>query len=164
MPTLYELSADLQFLLDLADQEGGDESIEQALDEIQGQISEKAESIGKIVRELEITAEGRRKEADRLVHRANVAEKAAKRALDYLEQNMRLIGMKTLETKSFKYTRAKNGGKQPIEINEDIVPDDYKVEKVQTKINRERIRKEMESGNKLPFAQFQERGERFIMN
>ncbi len=158
MPTLYELSADLMYILDLAEKEGGDESLEQAMQEIQGSIEHKAESIGKLVKEMQMLAETRKKEAQRMTRRSKIAENAAERAMNYLQENMTLCGMKSLETESFKISRCRNS-QSPVTIEDHLVPDEYKTETVQMKINKDRIRKELEAGTVLPFATLQERGE-----
>ena len=158
MPTLYELSADLMYILDLADKEGSEESLEQAMDEIQGSIEDKAESIGRLVNEMNMLADTRKEEAKRMTRRAKVAENAAKRAKDYLRENMALCGMQSLETKSFKISRCRNS-KAAVAVEDHLVPDEYKTETVQMKINTDRIREELEAGTVLPFASLKERGE-----
>ena len=57
----------------------------------------------------------------------------------------------------FTFTIAKNGGKQPIAIQEDQVPQEYKVATYST--NKDLIREVLERGIELPFAKFEERGE-----
>ena len=158
MPTLYELSADLMYILDLSEKEGSEESLEQAMQEIQGSIEHKAESIGKLVKEMQRLAETRKKEAQRMTRRSKIAENAAERAMNYLQENMTLCGMKSLETVSFKFSRCRNS-QSPVTIEDHLVPDEYKTETVQMKIDKDRIRKELEAGTVLPFATLQERGE-----
>tara|TARA_R100001463_G_scaffold9580_2_gene28799 strand:- start:161 stop:652 length:492 start_codon:yes stop_codon:yes gene_type:complete len=158
MPTLYELSADLMYILDLSDKEGGDESLEKAMEDIQGSIEEKAEAIGMLVAEMNALADARKAEAQRLMNRSKVAANAAKRAKEYLRENMAMCGMQSLETKSFKISRCRNS-KGSVVVDDHLVPDEYKSETVQTKIDTDRIREELESGAVLPFATLKERGE-----
>ena len=111
-----------------------------------------------IVNEMLALAEARKNESNRMFKRSKVAENAAKRAKEYLRENMALCGMQSLETKSFKISRCKNS-KSALAVDEHLVPDEYKTETVQTKINTVRIREELESGTVLPFATLKERGE-----
>ena len=159
MPTLYELTDDIKFVLQLADSENADESLTEALDNLQGAFQKKAENIAVLVQELLALSVSRTTEAKRMQDRANVALNSAKRAKEYLRENMESCGMQSLETERFRITRCKNGGKSPLDLIDDQVPTDYRVEKTVSTVDTERIRKELESGSVLKFARFSDRGE-----
>ena len=159
MPTLYQLSEDIKYILDLADEDEDEQSLREALENLSGECEDKAESIATLVQELTALSVSRDAEAKRLINRAKVALNAARRAKEYLRENMKMCGMRSLDTNRFRITRCKNSGKSPIDLIEDKVPESYKNETVISKIDTERIREELELGTDLEFAKLADRGE-----
>jgi hypothetical protein len=168
MSTLYEINHDINDLenqleeLDLnnASQEEHNAFIERWLC-LEGQLHSKLDNYGIFIRELEARAEVRKAEAKRLQERATVDENKAKALKESLLYVFTARDLKKIETKRFSFSRAKNGGKAPIILDEQIpiseIPTEYQTVIVQ--ISKETIRKALESGQELPFARLGERGE-----
>jgi len=168
MSTLYEINHDINDLenqleeLDLnnASQEEHNAFIERWLC-LEGQLHSKLDNYGIFIRELEARAEVRKAEAKRLQERATVDENKAKALKESLLYVFTARDLKKLETKRFSFSRAKNGGKAPVIMDEQIpiseIPTEYQTVIVQ--ISKETIRKALESGQELPFARLGERGE-----
>lgn len=66
----------------------------------------------------------------------------------------------SLKTPRFNVSVAKNGGKAPIAISEDVDPDELpdRFVRVKRSVDTEACRKALEAGESLPFAQLGDRG------
>lgn len=163
MSNLYELSQEMAALDEaLAQAENPDAPevkalIERAMD-LTTERKIKIEGCCRLIRELESRAEARRAEAKRLNERAQIAENAAERVKAFLMNAMHVMGIKKEDTEHFTVTVANNGGKLPMTIDDDKVPDAYTTLETVVKVDKERIRKELEDGQQLAFARLGERG------
>ena len=71
---------------------------------------------------------------------------------------IQMTGSRKMVTDHFKLSIVKNGGKQPMEVDEiEKIPQDYLTMKPVA--NMEKIRQELEGGSQLDFARLKERGE-----
>ena len=150
MTTLYELTAEYRDLIELLDEEGegADESIEQALSQIEGDIKVKSENIAKVWHELNAKAEARRKEANRLRDRAAVAERAAQRIRKYLLEAMMAVKAKAVEWDTGSVSVCRNGGAAPIEVTDDL-PDEYMKTHMTIEPDLDKIRTALKSGEQV---------------
>jgi hypothetical protein len=98
-------------------------------------------------------------ESKRLAARAEVNQNLADNLKERLQLALKTMGIKKLETERFTVSIAKNGGKAPMELKDAEVPDAYTTLETVVKVDRERIRKELEEGKELAFAKLGERGE-----
>lgn len=103
MMRLYEITAAMERILELVENEGEDaQPWQPALDELEGLWEHKAESICKVIRMLEASSGAKEAEAKRLQTSANADQHAADRLKAYLQQNMESIQQDTLNTPLFK--------------------------------------------------------------
>ncbi len=164
MSNLYELSVEMQCLDVLLSQADNPDTpevkalIERAMD-LTTERKVKIEGCCRFIRELESRAEARRAEAKRLNERAEIAENAAERVKAFLMQAMTVMGIKKEDTEHFTVTVANNGGKTPMTVDEAKVPAAYTTLEAVVKVDKERIRKELEEGKALGFAKLGERGQ-----
>lgn len=163
MTNLYQLSAEMAALDEILSQVENVDTpeckalIERAMD-LTTERKIKIEGCCRFIRELESRAVARREEAKRLNARAEIAENAAERVKEFLLKAMQLVGAKKEDTEHFTVTVKNNGGKAPMTVDDDKVPAAYTTLETEIKIDKERIRAELESGAKLPFARLGERG------
>ncbi len=157
MATLYEITGDyLRILEMMKDSDFDDQCILDTLEAIDGELEVKAENYVKIIKELESEAEKFKKERDRLNNTLTIIENRYKNLKQRLFDSMKLTGKTKILTDIFCICIQKNGGKKPLTILPDAdIPDEY-CEKVP---DLEKIRKSLESGNILSFAELKERGE-----
>lgn len=155
MASLYELTDAYRNIQDMI--ENGDENLEAILTTINDEIETKAENYAKVMANMESDIDAIDKEIERLQNRKATIKNGIARMKETLYQNMKQIGKEKFKTELFTFTIAKNGGKQPIAIQEDQVPQEYKVATYST--NKDLIREVLERGIELPFAKFEERGE-----
>lgn len=138
-----------------------EELIANTLEGVEGEIEIKLDSYGVIVNELQADVE----KIDQEIKRLTTKKKTIANSINYLK-NMVMQTMGTLNTRKvkgdkFTWTIAKNGGKAPLIIDEDMpaisLPEEYQLWDV--KPNKEVIRQDLEAGKELPYARLGERGE-----
>ena len=159
-PSLYELTTDLQALLDFGYSEDDAEAFSDTLNGIMGGIQDKADGYCAVLSRFKGNVDMIKAEEARLKARREVIEhniERMKEALQMALETMEEGGMKPeIKTGLHTIKLAGNGGKQPLKVDEDNVPDNYKVVIYQT--DKEKIRKELESGKELEFAELLPRG------
>lgn len=160
-PSLYELTNDLQALLDFGFTEEDEEVFNDTLDGILAGIGDKSDGYVAVLDHFNanismIKAEEERLKARREVieNRVKAMKEALKRVLEVMEEN----GTEKPEIKTAFHTikLAGNGGKQPLKVDEDKVPDSFK--KVILETDNDKIRKAIEAGETLDFAELLPRG------
>lgn len=163
MPTLYDITQELQALDDLLVENGGDVSdpavdaiITAWMDKIEGDLENKVDGYCAFIREMEARSAARQQEIDRLKALVESDFNAISKLKDRLKAALEVIGRPKVQTKRFAVSVCKNGGQQPVEINEDQVPQDYM--NWTPVVNGARIREELAAGKELPFARMLERG------
>lgn len=160
-PTLFELTTDLNALLDLGYSEDDSEAFMDTLNGIMGGIEDKADGYCAVINRFDANAQMIKAEEVRLAARRKVIENNIQRMKDALQMTLETMeqgGIEKPEIKTALHTikLAGNGGQQKMTINEEKVPDSYKVIVYQT--DKERIRKELEESKKLDFAELLPRG------
>jgi hypothetical protein len=159
---LYDLTQkfrDLRELADSTEPEELGECFHSAMADADMSIAQKFESICMVIRELEAIEEARCSEAARLRVRAKHAANAVERLKGMMGDTLRVVSPESLHLKCgiFEVKIAKNGGKQPIKLHDDDVPDVWK--KATLSPDMELIRVSLEKGEPLGFAQLEPRGE-----
>lgn len=94
-----------------------DPVIDQLLQDLEGDISQKVENYCKFIRELELTAEARKAEGTRIMALVKTDLNLAQRLRDRLLYFMGLQGVNKLETKTFKIGVINNGGPVPLRVD-----------------------------------------------
>lgn len=159
METLYSLSDEYEQLMELAI--STDPSDEQAfadtLEGLTAVINTKMDDYAVVMTHLKGRSDMIQAEIERL--------QAMKQAIDNHEKRMKAtmlhvmtekLGQRKIQTDFHTFTVCKNGGKQPMEITDDV-PDNYK--RIVYETDLEKIRKDLEDGKELSFAHLNERGE-----
>lgn len=128
MNTLYELTDQYQSIMDmLYDGETDEQLVMDTLESIDGEIEDKADNYAKIIKMMLADAETLKNEEARLYVRRKSLEMRAQRMKDNLQANLEFIGKTKFKTALFSFSVAKNGGKQPLEITENLgeIPGKY---------------------------------------
>lgn len=163
MRTLFEITGDLLALDELLFESGGDITgveVSQAVDdwfsELDGDLTNKVDNYCSLIKEIELRASNRKHEEDRMRSLRKSDENAVKGLKRRMQEALDALGKKRIDTDLFRVTVAKNGGKQPMELDESAITDDYK--KVVYVPDKDAIRSALEGGVELPFAELKERG------
>lgn len=125
---LYELSAQYEEVLNmLYDGETDEQVIFDTLEGIEGEIEDKADNYAKLIKSLAADADALKAEEERMRTRRQALENRAKRLKETLQANLEFIGKTKFKTILFTFSIAANGGKQPLEITENIdeIPGKY---------------------------------------
>jgi hypothetical protein len=166
--SLYEISSELAALLNMAETQGMSPEIEEAMQEHTAAMveafDEKADNYAALIRTLEWRADGRREEAKRIAALANTDDALVTRLRTALMQAMQATGRTTVQTKRFRLGVVNNGGKLPVEIEDETqLPAQFVVPVYGTKIDRDAIRESLERGEDVPGARLLPRGTRLTV-
>lgn len=160
MNTLYDLTQDYRNLLDLAGSADPEEieTFNDTLEAVLGEIEVKADGYAVVLAEIE----GRINTVNREIGRLEAIESALSntrcRMIDRFKTAMEDIGKKEIKTDLHRFKIVGNGGKQPLDINESCVPEEYLKTEVKQVPDKDKIRKALESGECLTFAHLEDRG------
>ncbi len=162
METLYSLTQDCKSLLDLAGSMDEDElqTFNDTLEAILGEIEVKADGYAVVLAEIEGRINTVNREIGRLEAIESALSNTRRRMIDRLKTAMEEIGTKEIKTDLHRFKIVGNGGKQPMDIDEGCVPEEYMKTKVEQVPDKDKIRKTLESGEVLSFARLEERGTR----
>jgi len=157
--TLYELRAEYMELLALLEDPDTDpQVIADTMEGIQGELDIKCDSYVVMIRQLEAQVEMIDAELIRLEKNKSALTNNIKRMKSAVLDTIQMTGQRKMQTDHFKLSIVKNGGKQPMEVDEiEKIPQDYLTMKPVA--NMEKIRQELECGGQLDFARLKERGE-----
>jgi uncharacterized small protein (DUF1192 family) len=160
MNTLYDLTQDYRNLLDLAGSMDEDEiqAFNDTLEAVLGEIEVKADGYAVVLAEIEGRINTVNREIGRLEAIESALSNTRRRMIDRLKTAMEDIGKKEIKTDLHRFKIVGNGGKQPLDINEGCVPEEYLKTEVKQVPDKDKIRKALESGECLTFAHLEDRG------
>ena len=139
---LYELTEQWDTVFNMMeDGETDDQVIFDTLESIEGEIEDKADNYGKMIRNLQASVDVLKAEEERLYQRRKSTENHIQRLKDTLQANLEFIGKTKFKTDLFSFSVAKNGGKQPLSItdNLDEIPGKYLIPQP-PKVNNDAVR------------------------
>lgn len=159
MATLWEISADLAALNELAQEQDGelDAVLEQWFAEIGDDLNTKIDGYVNWITMMRELAKARAHEAFRLEEMARTVRAAANRCEARLLEFLQAHNIKKLQTRRHLIWLQTNGGKEPITIDRDQLPANYWTERVIREPNDDLIRKFMHTGA-VPGVTVLERG------
>lgn len=165
--SLFEIGEDLSGFDDLLFETGGDVSdpdVEKILDgwfeELQTNLKEKVDNYAAFIKEKEALAEVRRQAARDITELARVDENTASRLKDRLKEFLILKDIKKVETRRYVTGWRNNGGRLPINIDENVDPKELpeRFQKVTYEVDTNAVREALDAGEDLEFANYGERG------
>ena len=139
---LYELAEPWDAVFNMMeDGETDEQVIFDTLESIEGEIEDKADNYAKMIRNLQASVDVLKAEEERLYQRRKSTENHIQRLKDNLQANLEFIGKTKFKTDLFSFSVAKNGGKQPLSItdNLDEIPGKYLIPQP-PKVNNDAVR------------------------
>ena len=121
------------------------------LEDVSADFSKKSANVASFFLSLESQAAEIKLAEQRMNTRRKSLEKNAKKLRDYLLSQMQLINMKEISTPEYMITIRRNPAKVEI-VSEALVPDDFKLEEVVVKLDKNAIKQEIKAGNPVPGA------------
>lgn len=153
--TLFELTGIFMELYQYALEEDDQQAFRDTLEGLVGELESKAGGCVHVIKQLEMEADECDEVIAKFKQKKLARENAAKRIKEALIKAMDAAGVDKIKAAEYTLKVAKNGGLQPLVID-DEVPDNYK--KVIYENDNALIRKALNDGEKLPFAHLEERG------
>lgn len=158
---LYELAAGFNTLFDLVLDESMDlQLLEEGLHSIECELEEKCANGIALIKSLEAYAEAYGKEQKRFESQRQILENRIKRIKEWYRQNLDAMGKTKVPTKYGVMSVQKNGGKQPLKIDDAaLIPEVYLTTVPEHKeVNREALYEALSSGREVPGAHLEARG------
>jgi len=150
---LYELTQNYLNLLDLLENpDVPKDVIESALEELEGNLEDKADNIAKLIRSMEADIKGHKDEEDRLSTRRKVLENKVKGLREYLQSSMKALGKEEVKAKLFTLKIQINQPSLIIE-DKDKLPKEY-IKTVEEADNK-KIKELLLSGVKIQGARLE---------
>ena len=150
MATIYELTDEYRNVLELLDSDEWDpESVEGLLAEIAGDIEEKVENYGKIIRMLEADVAAEKAEEKRIHDRRASREAKIAYLKKTAEYAMRACGRQKIKTPLFTFSIQKNPASVVID-DMTAVPEEYIIPQ-EPKIDKTAIKEAIKAGAKFGF-------------
>lgn len=157
MSNLYKLNEAWQEVTNMLYQDDVDEQmIFDTLENIEGEIEDKADNYAYIIAGILNDANACKAEKDRLEKRQKSLENKAKNLKKNLMEVMKDTGKTNFKTQLHTFRIQKNGGKRALTIDGDV-PQEYT--KTITENDTDKIRQALEEGKELPFAHLEAQGE-----
>lgn len=147
---LYELTDSYKAIADIIE-EMPDESLETALQQIEGAIEEKAGNIGKLIKILDYDAEIIKAEEKRLAERRKALENKRERIKAYIQGQMERVGKDKIKLATITLTIQNNPPAVQI-VDEELIPAGFITIVQQTNINRKEIAEVLKAGKEVPGA------------
>ena len=160
MASLYEIAWMYRQVLEM-EPESEDEfgAMMTALDELQGELTEKADNIVRYIRNLSAEADALKAEEAALYKKRKAAENKAERLKAYISAQMTLCGLKELKAGLFKLRFQPTTPAISI-VDESVVPE--KFHRVKVEIDKLAIREALKAGEEVPGIEVQ-RGETLVI-
>ena len=119
MATLYELTGNYLILAEMLDDPDADPiTVMDTMDAIEGELDEKAENYGRIIRNLEAEAEAIRTEVDRLSRRRKTIDNNIDSLKKRLQMAMELTNRPKIDTPLFKFYIQKNAPSVVVDMDD----------------------------------------------
>lgn len=125
--TLYELTGQFLELLEMAEyEEISTDALNDTMEAVGLEFEEKAENYAKVIKQLQMEADGYKAEAERLTEKKKVVEANIDRIKKNLERAMLTTGKTKFKTALFSFGIQKNAPSIDF-LDEENVPADYRI-------------------------------------
>lgn len=148
--SLYELTNDLAELLEMSVDEVSIEEKEAIEEQIMELIKNKSENTIKFLRNLESMIKATKEEEERLKEYRKSQEKKYDNLKSYMIDCLIKADMKSFDTKLGRVSLRKSPAS--VEVDLDLLPEDFKIEKVTYSADKKTIKKLLQSGEKVQGA------------
>lgn len=149
--TLYEITGELLALLEMAENPDTDpETLQDTMEAVTGELEEKAEGYGCVIRQLEYDAAALATEIKRLTNRKRAIEENVQAMKTRLQDAMTATGKTKLKTNLFSFTVRKNAPALMV-TDEDKIPERYWV-LPEPVLDKAALKDDLKSGQEIPGA------------
>lgn len=155
---LYELTDELIQLQEMMSEECEEQALLDTIEAVEGEFDAKIEGYCKVIKNLEADAKALKEESKRLSARQKSIENNISRMKNAMQTALTQTGRKEAGG-LLKAKIQKNGGMLPLILSEapERLPEAFR--RVSYEADNEAIRKALDEGQELDFAEYGERGE-----
>lgn len=158
MASIYDLAEDFRELLEQCD--GSDNDVTETLAALEMDIEQKIINGISLIKNLKSQSEAINNEIKNLTNRRNSTDKRIQQIKQYFMDYLRYTGKTKFWTPRGTMSIAKNGGKRTLKIDDaNLVPAEFKTTVYNEVMDLDMIRLKLESGEIVPGAYLEERGE-----
>ena len=147
---LYDIADNIRVLADMVEAEGGEfdeQTIADTLDGLEGDLNQKADNIGKLVKMLGRQADACELESVRLKDRAEKLRQRSDSVTAYLHACMKVVGIRKVDNELFNIALRKTP--DVIELDEELLPKKWFVEKITERPDRRGILAAVKAGQSV---------------
>ena len=162
MESLFSLAGEYKELYAMLTEEPDNQTINDTLDAIMGEIEVKSEGYVALVDRLDMELDACKKHRDEWDRALKVRENALKRIKQRAAEGMMMMGKTELKAGDSTIKLQKNGGKLPLIYKADT-PKEYLKTTITYENDSEKIRNALDSGEKLDFVEYGERGSHIVI-
>lgn len=157
MSTIYELTQELMELLNNAEEEMDEESLQGMIQLVEEDFEKKADGYWRVYKELEGRAAMMKAEEKRIASNRKVIENNMDRLKKTVEQAMIATGKRKFKTDLFSFNIAKNPG--ALKLDEDLdfneIPTEYIVFPEPT-VNKDMVKEAIKNGQEFAWARIEQ--------
>lgn len=155
MSTIYEITADLQAIADMMDDPELDPQVLQdTMEALEGELEDKVDGYGKVIREVEAQKAALKAEIDRLTARSKAIDKNLDRLKEAVKQAMIATDKQKIKTALFTFSVAKKPASVVIDKELNEIPAFY--QKVTYAVDKTKIKDALKAGEQLGFAHLEQ--------
>ena len=157
MSALFDLVGEYKELYAMLTEEPDDETINDTLEGVIGEIEAKGEGYVAVLNRLDMELEACKKQKEEWEYRYKVRKNAIERLKNRLSDAMLMMGKDQIQAGANVIKLRKNGGKLPLIYSGDT-PKEYLKTTITFENDNEKIRKALDDGKELDFVKYGERG------
>ena len=148
--TIFELTNEYKYLLDIAEDPDVDpEILADTMDALEGEIEDKADGYGRVIRQMEADAAALKVEEQRLTTRRKTVEANIERMKKAFQNAMTAVGKPKIDTELFKFRIQKNPASVIIDEQYiENIPVEYLIEQ-EPKLDKAKIKEDLKAGKNL---------------
>ena len=152
---LYELTEMYQNISNLIEEGATNEELEEALESITDNIQIKAENMAKLIKSIEGNINVLKDEEKRLQTKRRALENKVISIKEYLEEQLKAMNLNKVQGNLFTVSIQKNPQSVNI-LNEDLIPEQFKVTKTTTSIDRKELLAALKEGREIEGAEIKQ--------
>jgi len=161
MGSLFDIVNEFKDLYEIATSDPDSQIFEDTLEALTGDLEAKSANYVAVIQQLEMEADKAEELEKHFKEQKEIRDNAVKRMKARLLYAMTELDKKEIAAGNFTIKIQNNGGKLKMNLREEEVPDNYRMVVLQP--DKDKIRKALESGATLSFAELEPRGKHIVI-
>lgn len=155
MATIYEIADKYKLIQQLIEEGAPEEAFVEALNAIDGELSEKLENYASVIKNIESDAVGIKAEEARLAERRKSMENSIKRMKENMQNVMVAAGQLKVKGEKFNFTVQKNPPSLKV-LDENLIPQNFVTVQEVKNIDKKAILTELKNGAEIDGVEIQQ--------